>query len=597
MAFSIDMKKTIITLSSLLLSLAVFAAEPIITIKGGTKKLRENIRLHLTLVNENCAAPQWRLNALLNHAQQEIDTAAQALGYYELEYDAEFIHEDDCWGLRMDLRPGDPVLIDELRIDIRGDGGSTGEFKALDENPGLIIGKRFDHGHYASLKARIEQIAVARGYFAARFESAKAAVNVAKKTVAIELIYDTGPRYSIGDITIESEYLHHDFLRRYLTFKEGDYYDTEQLLELKNLYNASNYFSVVSVSPRLQGLKEIIQHPQVSNPQVPIDVQLEAHKRHEYSIGLGAATDTGPRVKLGYDNRYVNRHGHRFSAETSVSKSDSTEKNSTLTTYTLPMDRPAFEFLRLYAGYEKDIKEGTSSRKHIYGSSYSYYQSNKWLQTYALDFVTETSVIGDMPETHPDLLIPSLAITRTKTDAAPYTLEGWTLLAKLSGSPESLGSSFSYIQFYARAKYIQSFSQGNDYLGRIVLRTELGATETKNIPELPASVRFFAGGDASVRGYAYQSLGPVDDQNNTIGGKNLLVSSIEYDYLFPKSRWALAAFYDQGNASDDTEFDQFAGAGLGVRWISPIGPVRVDVAKALDGDEGWRLHVSMGPDL
>jgi len=136
------------------------------------------------------------------------------------------------------------------------------------------------------------------------------------------------------------------------------------------------------------------------------------------------------------------------------------------------------------------------------------------------------------------------------------------------------------------------------------LRTEIGSTQLDDFSDLPASVRFFAGGDTSVRGYAFESLGPTEtvvvdgvEKTEVVGGNNLLVNSIEYDYLFKDTKWAAAIFFDAGNAANDTEIDVKRGAGVGARWISPIGPIRIDVAKALDGDEDWRLHITMGPDL
>jgi translocation and assembly module TamA len=574
-----------------LVSLPVLAAEPEIKLKGGTKSLRENIRQHLTLADESCKTPLWRLNALLNDSESEITAAAQALGFYELEYETALRNDKECWGLDIALTPGEPVLVKEVRIVISGEGRLDDVFQSLYDKPGIKVGNRLNHGRYETLKARFGTLASLHGYFDAEFEHSQISINTAEKTAIIELIYNTGKRYRIGAINLQHEILNSDFLRRYFNIAEGDYYDSDKLLELKNLYNASNYFSVASISPNLQAL---------GNHQVPIDVQLEARKRHEYSIGAGVATDTGPRVLLGFEDRYFNSRGHSISADASIA-----EKNtSALLVYTIPMRRPAYEFLRVYTGYEKEITDTSSSYKDTYGTSYTYYQDNKWLQTYALDYQQEDSTIGFDAENRTNLIIPSVSITRTKTDGSPYPLSGWTLLAKLSGSPQSLGSDFSFVQLHLRAKYVKGFS-----FGRILLRSELGVTELDDFSELPASVRFFAGGDSSVRGYDYESLGPMWGDYNlgpfkdpkmgqrVIGGKNLLVNSVEYDYRFEDSKWAAAVFFDAGNATNDTSIEFMRGAGVGARWISPIGPIRMDLAKALDGDKGWRLHITMGPDL
>jgi len=356
------------------------------------------------------------------------------------------------------------------------------------------------------------------------------------------------------------------------------------LLELKNLYNASNYFVVATAAPNLQTLE---------NAQVPIIVNLEERKRRAYSVGAGVATDTGPRVLLGFEDRYVNSRGHSFNADINASN----VKTTTQAVYSIPLARPAYETLKLYTGYEREETDLALSKKYTYGTQYTFYQRNKWLYTYALDYEQEESTIGKMLPRSTNLIIPWVSLARTQTDGALYPLEGWSLSGKLSGSPQSLGSDFSYLQFNGRAKYIY----GGDW-GRILLRTEVGVTQIEDVEELPASVLFFAGGDTSVRGYDYKSLGTevgtaADGTEALSGGRNLWVSSVEVDHQFEDSNWVVAGFYDQGNVGNDFNFELKRSVGLGVRWISPIGPIRVDVAKALDNDKGWALHLSMGPDL
>ena len=568
---------------------SVLAAEPEIEIEGGTKTLRENIRQHLSLADESCKAPLWRLNSLLADAESEISAAAQALGYYQLEYDTKLLNNKNCWGLRLTLTPGEPVLVKELRLEIHGEGRSDKIFQSLYDKPGIKVGDKLNHGRYETLKTRFGTLAATHGYFDAEFDLSRITVHVAEKSAIIELIYNTGPRYKIGAIKLQHNILDKKLLERYYTFKPGDYYDTDQLLELKNLYNASNYFSIANVTPDLQAL---------DNNEVAINIELEPRKRRAYSIGAGVESDE-PRIKLGFEDRYLNRRGHSFNAEFSASEI----KKEALANYKIPLRNPAYEFLNIYTGYKKEEIDTFISTKDTYGASYTHYQNNKWLQTYALEYTYEESRVGAEVPLATGLLIPSVSMSRTKSDGSPYPLSGWSLISKLSGSPESLGSDVSFLQFYSRAKYIRAFAQG-----RLLLRTELGVTDIAEFADLPASVRFFAGGDASVRGYDYKSLGPVAENERTkesevIGGNNLIVASIEYDYRLEDSNWVVAAFYDMGNAMDDSNFEFKAGAGVGVRWVSPIGPIRIDVAKALDpikpDDEtkGWRLHISMGPDL
>ncbi len=570
--------RPLLLLVALGLSAAAFALEPQLQIKGGTKSLRANIHHYLSILDESCSAPVWRLRALLATTNSEIEAAGQALGYYDMTFDTRLSSGDNCWSLAIDLTQGEPVRVSELRLEVQGAGAGDPIFKGIFVAPGIKKGNRLNHDKYEKLKARFGNLAAAHGYFDGEFVLSRVEVNRSEKTAAIALVFDTGARYKIGAINIKHDILSEDFLHRYLNIQPGDDYDAEKLLDLKSDFNGSNYFNSAMASPNLQSLKD---------QQVPIDISLETRKRRAYSVGLGVATDTGPRLLLGYEDRYINQRGHRLNADLNLG-----EKYTTLEfAYTIPMAQPAREFVKIYTGYERELKEDLDTRKNTLGSSYSIYRRNRWLYTYALDFETERTYFGDVAGPETNLLIPSLTLTRTQTDGNPYTLRGWSAIARISGSPSSLGSDHSFVQFYARAKYIHSFGSA-----RLLWRSELGATKTDNIEDLPVSVQFYAGGDQSVRGYRYKSLG-LKFEGQTLGGSNLLVNSLELDHRFAESNWVVAAFIDTGAVSNTSQFKFARSAGLGARWISPIGPVRVDVAQALDFDKGWALHITMGPDL
>lgn len=557
---------------------ALAAPSPDIHIDGGAKELHDNIRQYLTIADEACSAPLWRLKSLLVDAEDEIKSAAEALGYYQLTFTTNLIQVNDCWKLSIQLTPGTQVKITELNLTIRGDGTEDKNFKELFDKPDISVGDHLHHGRYENLKNRISILATGHGYFDGRFDVARIIVNAAENTASIELIYNTGMRYRIGEIRMTHNILAEDFLQRFLNIHTGDFYDTDKLLELKSYYNASNYFLVATASPDLQHLHD---------HTVDIDVQLEERKRFAYSVGAGLSTDTGPRILFGFENRYVNDAGHSIKADISTSNIKTTAQVA----YTIPLVNPSYEFLKIYTGYEKEETDTTYSSKDTFGVSYTNYQRDHWLHTYAVNIENEDSrLAGKENFTH--LLIPSVTFSRTQTDGNPYPLEGWSLLAKLSGSPQTLGSYVSYEQLYLRGKYIQAFGAG-----RLLVRSEVGVTEVNDVNELPTSVRFFAGGGNSVRGYDYKSLGPKDlATNEVIGGKNVWVNSVEYDYRI-RPTWAVAAFYDIGNASDTFKFNFNRGAGIGLRWISPVGPVRIDVARGLDEPKAWNLHISMGPDL
>jgi translocation and assembly module TamA len=189
--------------------------------------------------------------------------------------------------------------------------------------------------------------------------------------------------------------------------------------------------------------------------------------------------------------------------------------------------------------------------------------------------------------------MPGIGWRRTRADNEIRPQRGSRLSFEVRAAADQLGSDTSFLQAIAGGKWVWSLPSA----ARILVRAELGLTEERAFADLPPSVRFFAGGDNSVRGYDFEALGPTDADGKVVGGSSLVVGSIEYERPLV-GRWALALFVDSGNAFADANFEPRTGAGLGVRWQSPLGPIRVDVAHPFDDPTTrWRLHVTLGPDL
>jgi translocation and assembly module TamA len=132
---------------------------------------------------------------------------------------------------------------------------------------------------------------------------------------------------------------------------------------------------------------------------------------------------------------------------------------------------------------------------------------------------------------------------------------------------------------------------------RLIAQLTLGATSTQDFARLPPELRFFAGGDRSVRGYGYQDLGDRDAEGLAIGGRYLATTSFEYEREF-RPGWSAATFVDAGDVWSEGRPQLEFGVGAGLRWQSPVGPIRIDVAHGFDEIAGgWQLHLSAGPDL
>jgi translocation and assembly module TamA len=210
-------------------------------------------------------------------------------------------------------------------------------------------------------------------------------------------------------------------------------------------------------------------------------------------------------------------------------------------------------------------------------------------------FVRLTKTTTETPtETRRDsLVIPgiSYAPLAGRTLSQPYI--GYGFYAELTGSHHSLGSDANYLRLDVRDERRFDLS----LRWHLIARGELGVSAVGNFSDLPASERFFAGGDRSVRGFALNELSPVDANGNKVGGRHLIVASLEIERDLPR-RFAIAAFVDAGNAvnklSDPLEYS----AGLGVRWKLPVISLGIDVAQALSRSGlGPRLHLNITPNL
>lgn len=552
-------------------------AQPAIPIEGAPEELATNIRSHLSLSGEDCGAPSWRLQALLRKADAEIREAGQALGYYHLRADKQFIRDPDCWRLELNVDPGPPVTVKEVDIDISGEGSKDPAFDTLPEALVIQPGERLDHGKYEAIKKHLATLAATRGYFDAEFARSAILVNPEANSATIEIEYDTGQRYRFGEVSIDQSILSPELVGRYVNFARGEAYDSAKLIELQQALS-SHYFSRVYVRP----LPE-----QAANGSVPIRIDAVPLKQHSFTMGAGVATDTGPRLSFDYANRYVNPAGHRFNTGLSLSS----VRSEILAGYTIPLAEPRHESLRFFTGHQEEETDPTTSAITSLGAHYSLLNDWEWLQTWSLNFQRERFTVSDTRD-RTRLLIPGLSFARVRSTESVYPLHGWRINASVQGASARILSDISFTQFQGEAKYIHTLGDG-----RLLWRFQGGATDVSDFNAFPASLRFFAGGDTSVRGYEYRSLGPVDADGDVIGGRRLLVAGLEYDRRILR-QWTVALFYDAGNAFNDRDnYTLKRGAGLGLRWLSPIGPLRLDVAKALDDAEEWRLHINMGPDL
>ncbi|MES3008664.1 MAG: autotransporter assembly complex family protein [Pseudomonadota bacterium] len=597
---------------------APLAGSPTITISGADRLLDENLRAHLSVTGEPCSAEQRRLNRLLPQVSGDIERAAQALGYYRQTHQVEFTAGTPCWSLNMAVTPGEPVRFAAPNINVAAPSPESAAStiddpfaRLLAESP-VREGAQLIHSDYENLKSALSAVAVDNGYFAARFNRSELAVNLQRNSADVTIDFDPGPRYQFGTINISPiDELSPRFISRYLTFAEGAPYSSAMLIALRENLNDSQYFSQVAVTPQLSmspgGVAAVAVDPggrqQAGSYRVgsdvagvvPVTIALTPRPRHSWSAGLGVTTDIGPRVTLAYEDRYLNRSGHRLNADAALAP---TRQEPNLS-YVIPLRDPVTESLSISTGYLGQQTDTFNSDTYRVGVSYrstvdAWLLGNEWLQNIYTNFQRENSKINHVRE-QSNLTVSGINWARTQSDDPIFPTRGWRLFGQVSGASNAFLSDMSFLQLYGSGKIVYPLGRT-----RLLLRAEAATTIVDAVDDLPVTIRFFTGGDQTVRGHQFNSLGALNELGEVIGGKHLLTGSAEVDFEV-RPGWKMAVFYDVGNSfADFADFQLYKSVGVGVRWMSPIGPIRADLGMGMgSGDEkdSFRLHITMGPDL
>lgn len=544
---------------------------------------RRNINAHLSLRRQAEHGPmlESRVRRLHARAPEEIRRALEPLGYYQSEVDASLERGPEAWLARYEVTPGEPVRVRAMEVVLEGEAGDDGEFLDLVERLPLQEGDVLHHGRYESSKRQLSQLAAERGYFDARVADGRIRVDPEGGTADVTIRFDSGRRYAFGEVTYNQDILRDQLFVRFEPFEPGDSFRQRELVMLQNELTDSGYFSRVEID---------VRHEDAENGRVPIHINLTPRPSQRYALGIGYGTDTGPRLSLGMELRRLNRHGHRLGSELGISEI----RRSLATRYEMPRARRTAETYVLRSRLLED-ESGDRDTQSIAVGGNRIRPIRGWTEDISLDYLYEDYDIG-IESGRSRLLYPGIAYTRARADDVLRPRRGDRVRVELRGAAETLFSETNMVQVELGLRSIRPVGEAS----RLLFRFDGAYTEVEDFSLLPPSLRFFAGGDNSVRGFAYRRLGPTDAEGNVIGGRHLLVASAEYEQHVV-GNWSSAVFYDVGNALRNMEAvrdDLEQGAGFGARWHSPVGTFRVDLANAVSrSGNRWRLHIHFGVDL
>ena len=563
-----------------------------VEIRGLDELMTENVRVSLSLVDAIGKDVRGRrLGYLVREADDETREALEPFGYYSPEITVERNRDDAGTTVVITVVPGEPVRVRNSDIAILGEGGGD---RYLKQDLGAFTphtGDVFNHALYEASKTRITRRLAERGYFDADFSAHRVEVTRADHAADIELVWSSGERYDMGRVTFTQKpkrVVRNRLLEKLIYWKEGQYYHQGRLDRLRTSLVALDYFSRIDIEPQPQNA---IDH------RVPVQVTLTPAKRDVYTAGVSYGTESGAGVRFGLERRYVNTRGHKALAQV-----DYAQKRKTLT---LQYRIPAFAWLDgWYTASLQFADEQTDyidSRKVEFVASRSGQYSRKLNLVASLHVLRERWAYVDEDDDDPDtptqyryatFTFPALTAEYVDVDDKLFPRRGIGGSVTLRGGAEGVGSDATFAQVHARASWFKGLGERN----RLIVRGEIGHTFTDALTAMPPSLRFYAGGDRSIRGYEYREVGPrIGDFS--VGAKNVVTASGEFEHYFNDTLGA-AAFVDGGDAFDGSEAKWRTGVGVGVRYKSPVGPIRFDIARGLDDpDSPFTIGLSIGAEF
>ncbi|WP_028865586.1 autotransporter assembly complex protein TamA [Psychromonas aquimarina] len=554
---------------------AALAAEVIFEVNGTDDKARENIEIHLKGLSQPKNADS---SGYLQQVEDSTREGLNALGYYQISMQIKVTEQDQDQLVTLNIEPGVRSEITTLSVKIIGEGKSDREFNKVLENFALKLHDKLHHGNYESAKDSLKSIAQRRGYFDAKFD--KSIVKVTSKTssAAVYLWFNTGPRYQFGELVFTTEVAAEQYIQTLVNFKVGDPYDSGILSQFNADLNETNYFKTITILPAVKDKQGLL---------IPLHVIAKMQPQDSFNVGAGFSTDEGVRGKFRWVRPWVNEDGHSIEGNLVAS----VPKQETSITYSIPLEDPLYNYFSIQSGYKHVDQNDTVTHQYLFGLNRHWRLSNNWLQTAFIRYDHENGIQGQESYST-DLILPGVSFSNSRSRGGINANWGSKHMFSLEVSNQWWLSSSDLVKVYGSSKFIRTYNEH-----QFVASMELGAIYADSINDVPSSMRFFTGGDQSIRGYDYEKIAPRDGSGLLIGGRYLTVGSLEYRMPVTEN-WKLALFTDAGTATNDYSEEVSIGAGAGVVWASPVGPIRLYIAKPLtETENSFTFHFMIGPEL
>ena len=566
---------------------SVHAAQVDVQIEGLDEEMRDAARATLKLAGyEKRDISPAELRAAYRDADEEIRNALEAFGFYDVQVDKKLSGDaDKGWKAQFTVTPGKPAIVRGERVEVRGEGRQQRRVAEAVAGFAPKVGDRLDHATYEASKQVIDSSLRGAGFLDAKYLQRRVTVKPEQDSADINLVWDSGLRYRFGEVRFSGDAPFPDkFLQEFVPWRPGDYFNSERVLNLQQRLADADYFQLVSVQPALDEKKD---------GAVPIDVLLNRDERMVYSGEVYYSTDFGAGVRLGVERRWLNKKGHKADAQIDYSQ----RLEQYALHYQIPRPSRNDRSYDYGAAYRDETTDTSRSRSFQLAASRSEKRWHGFTRTLGFKFLRGDFEIGQDEDNlefgHSKLLFAEGTLSRRRLNDRLAPRRGYVLDFGVRLASDAIISDTDIAQTWGRLTWL--LPQGER--SRFKFRAEAGAMAVGDFNALPPDLRFYAGGDRSIRGFDYHAIGETSAQGNIIGGKYLALGSAEYEHYFTE-QWGAAIFSDAGDAFSN-DFNLNVSVGVGVRWRSPLGPVRVDFAVPVktELEKSWRVHVLLGPDI
>lgn len=566
-----------------LLASPLYAAEAVEIVVSGIEGVAlKNVQAALTLpsgvVREGVVQQLW----LQRFAQQTDEIAKRALepfGYYNAIVTTTIEPAGAGYHLLVKVKPGQAALLTAVSVNVTGPGSAEKILQKLVTEFPLQSGHVLLHRDYEAAKEHLKTAANDLGYLDADFSRHVIRVSRLGTSATIELLLETGEKFHFGPTSIQgADDYPQSYLHRHLAYKEGDTFSFADLGETQRNFTNSERFKEVIVTPEREGTAASI---------VPIAVKLKAAPRITVRPGIGYGTDTGARFTVNYRDLNAFHHGHEFYSNLYLAE----RLQGMATRYVIPSPKDIRSYTTLLLNLQREDYSSYSSQIAAVGVERTRSLGKGKLGAASITAQYEDYTVGDQSAIS-HFLLPGLRFSHDRFDDPVRPRRGFHYGLNLRGTHQALGSDTALLQLLAEGTYLVPLPWS------LSLRTsaKTGTTLLSDpLKDIPASLRFFAGGDQSVRGYAYRSLGPTDATGKVVGGKQLLNGTVELERsLF--ADWGASVFYDVGNAFNSlSSFNLYQGAGVGLHYYTPIGALNLSLARPIGIDNpSFRIHLTVG---